>query len=488
MTKWQILVLILFIIFGLFVRLYKLNSPIADWHSFRQADTASVTNNFVKNGINLFVPQYHDLSNVQSGLDNPHGYRMVEVPIYNLITTYFHHLFKTNIDLSSRLVSIIFSLGSSLLIFLICYRLTNTYLPSLFSLVVFLLLPFNIYYSRTILPEPAAVFFMLLSLYLFPKNLILSAVSLSLSILLKPYTILIILPTLLLHSFQKYAKSFNRKNLILFIIFTLITILPFYFWRRWIGNFPEGIPKSDWLLNNNNTTTFPNWYRGYDLTFLNKMVAFRPHWFNWLFKERLANLILGTFGIIPLFLGLAYKKNKTQTFAWSLVVGILIYFIIIAQGNIQHDYYQILIIPSISILVGYGLFFIYKFLFSKPTIGFLLITSISLISIYLSWYQVKGYYQINHPQIITAGIAAKKLLPLNSLVVAPYTGDTALLYQTGFNGWPIEIYDIDNIISKHYPNPIYLVSVNFDHYTNSLISKYPIIEKNSDFVILRLSP
>ena len=33
---WLILVL------GLIVRLYKLNTPLADWHSWRQVDTASV--------------------------------------------------------------------------------------------------------------------------------------------------------------------------------------------------------------------------------------------------------------------------------------------------------------------------------------------------------------------------------------------------------------------------------------------------------------
>lgn len=77
-----VLFLILILAFGL--RLYKINNPVADWHSFRQADTASVTRNFVNEGINLMMPRYDDLSNIQSGKDNPQGWRMVEFPVYNL--------------------------------------------------------------------------------------------------------------------------------------------------------------------------------------------------------------------------------------------------------------------------------------------------------------------------------------------------------------------------------------------------------------------
>jgi hypothetical protein len=487
MTKVQKALIIIFLIIGLITRLYHLNSPVADWHSFRQADTASVTDKFIRLGINLLVPTYHDLSNVQSGQENPKGYRMVEFPIYNLISTYFHNIFGSNTDVSSRLVSIIFSLGSAFLIFLICYQQTKLFLPSLLPMLVFLYLPFNIYYSRTILPEPTAVFFLLLSLYLFQVNIFYSAIFLSISILVKPYTAIIELPTFALFTFQKYSKSIKLKTILQLILFAAITITPFFLWRKWIGQFPEGIPKSDWLLNNSDSTTFPNWYHGYDLTFLNKMVAFRPHWFNWLFKERLANLILGTFGVIPLFLGLAYKKNRTQIFSFSLILGILLYFIFIAQGNIQHDYYQVLIVPFISIITGFGLYYIYKFLFQSHFLSLLSIFFVVCLSTYFSWDQVIGYYQINNPNIITAGAAAKKLLPPDSLIIAPYTGDTALLYQTGLSGWPVEVYDIDNILTNHPRNPLYLVSVNYDTYTNTLIPKYPVITRNPEFIILKLS-
>ena len=74
--------------FGL--RLYRLHYPLLDWHSWRQADTASVTREYVKaKRVDLLQPRYHDLSNIPSGRPNPEGYRMVEFPIINGIIAQF---------------------------------------------------------------------------------------------------------------------------------------------------------------------------------------------------------------------------------------------------------------------------------------------------------------------------------------------------------------------------------------------------------------
>ena len=489
MKPYQYILLIIAIVGGFLVRNYDINSPIADWHSFRQADTASVTRIYSQNGLDFLHPKYHDLSDVQSGQENPQGYRMVEAPIYNTVSLYFHQLTHQNIEVSSRLVSIFFSLGSALLIFFIAFRLTGLFLPAFFSFLVFLFLPFNIYYSRTILPEPTAVFFMILTLFLFQRQQsIFASISLTLALLLKPYTGIILFPSLVVIILTHQNFYFKPKEFIKLVFFSLISLIPFILWRRWILQFPAGIPKSDWLFNDGITTTFPLWWHGHNLTFLNKLVAFRPHWWYWLFQERLTSLILGTFGIIPFFLGFIFKKGRTQLFTLSFFVGILAYFVIVAQGNIQHDYYQVLIIPFISMILGFGYYYLYRFTFDSKILTSIIVISLFSVSIFLSWDQIKGYYQINHPQIIDAGLKAASILPKNSLIIAPYQGDTSFLYQTGFSGWPTEIYDIPNKVKEHPYNPLYLVSVNYDQYTNSLIPKYPTVIRNNDFIILKLSP
>jgi len=490
--KLKTILVLIFLILGFLVRLYKIDNPVADWHSHRQADTASVTYIFFKNGINFFVPKYHDLSNVQSGTDNPQGFRMVETPLYNVSSLLIHRLarvFDKNIplDKSSRLTSILFSEISALLIFLICKKFTNNFFASLLSMGVFLFLPFNIYYSRAILPENAAVTFMLASLLMFDKFNLLSAVFISLSILCKPYTSLITFPIFIYLFFQKFKHFLNIKSLLSFCLFGIIALAPFLLWRKWISQFPEGIPVSAWLFNSNTTPFLPEWYKGYNLTFFNKLVAFRPFWFKWLFFERINKLILGSFGLIPLFLGFAYKKNHSQKVTLSLIFGIILYFIIVAQGNIQHDYYQSLIIPSLSITIGFGYFYMGNFVFKNKIVSWLSVFFICLFSFYFSWDQVKTYYKINNPTIVFAGEKLQELIPQNALVVAPYNGDTAFLYQTKHSGWPTEIHDPNELKLKYPNNPLYLVSVNFDKYTTDMAGKFKTIYKNDLFIILDLN-
>src|SRR3989339_2066027 len=85
LIKNQYLILLIIVLLAFAARLYKIDNPIADWHSWRQADTASVTRIYVENGINLIYPKFHDISSIQTGIFNPNGYRMVEFPFYNAI-------------------------------------------------------------------------------------------------------------------------------------------------------------------------------------------------------------------------------------------------------------------------------------------------------------------------------------------------------------------------------------------------------------------
>jgi len=484
MNRLQILLTATILTLGLLLRLYKFNSPVADWHSFRQVDTLSVTKNYLNQGLDLLRPTYHDLSSTQSGRDNPQGYRMVEFPVYNLISIVTQKITNLDVDLASKTTSITLSITSALIIFLWIYSLTHTFGPAILSMSVFLLLPFNIYFNRTTLPENTAVFFMILSLYLFKINPIIAGISLGLSALIKPFTLILASP-IILFIFVK-SKSINRiyiAKTIFFIIFSIVTL---YLWRKWINNFPEGIPASGWLLNFSDKPIFPQWYRGYNLDFLNSLLFIRPYWWRWLILERITILILGGLGVIPLFLGLIYKKNNINIINTLGFCGIFLYFIIVPGGNIQHDYYQILIIPFIAITVGCGLFYIYKFTFDTKLMSVLSIIFILSLSLFFSAEKILPNYAINHPEIITAGKKVNDVTPKNSIIIAPYNGDTALLYQTNRSGFPIEVYDF-NPIKKEFPNqPIYLLSVNFDNYTNEVIKQFPTIYRDNQFVILEI--
>jgi hypothetical protein len=454
--------LFLFIFIAAFaVRLYKIDSPVADWHSWRQADTSSVTRVFDQEGVNLLVPRYQDISNIPSGLDNPKGYRMVEFPLYNLMHLGVFRSGNLNLETAGRLTSVILSLFSLVFIYLIANKISGKKI-ALYSSLFFALLPFNIFYSRVILPEPLMVTLFLASFLLcLNSRLFLSAVFFALALLVKPYAIFFILP---------YLLVLKKDNLKKFVVYGIMAVVPFFLWRSWITNFPAGIPASDWLFNQNG-------------------IRFRPAWFRWLFAERLGKLILGYWASLFLVLGLLKKPKKTLSLSYPLFgVGILVYFSVLASGNITHDYYQSITMPFICLILGRGLNTLVslpKSMFSRITLwgaAFMVFT----LSLAFSWYEIKGLYQINNPNIISAGQAVDGLIPKDAKVIAPYMGDTAFLYQTNRYGWPLMTHDLQNLIEKgatHY------VSVNYDDQT-SIIMKEPnfsVISENKDFVIIKLS-
>ena len=229
----------LILVVALVLRLYKIDNPVADWHSWRQADTSSVTRVFDQEGVNMFIPRYQDISNIPSGQDNPNGYRMVEFPLYNLAHLGVFRLGSLNLETAGRLTSIILSLVSLSLIYLIANKLSGKK-TALFASFFFALLPFNIFYSRVILPEPLMTTLFLSSFFLLLNSRIfLSAVFLAGALLVKPYAIFFTLPYLLI--FWKKWRS-KKINLVQILIYGAVALTPFILWRFWIANFPEGIP------------------------------------------------------------------------------------------------------------------------------------------------------------------------------------------------------------------------------------------------------
>ena len=204
--KLQYLLLALIVIFGFLVRMYKIDNPVADWHSWRQADTASVTRNFVDLGVDLLHPRFDDFSDTSGrGLFNPDGYRFVEFPVFNLIHYTFYTLIPKTYNLSleywGRMTSVISALVSAVLIFLLVRRHSRPF-TGLLAAFFYLFLPFNIYFTRVILPDPLMVTLYLAALNFFDvwtinhKSyiLILTALFGTLAVLVKPVALFFLLP------------------------------------------------------------------------------------------------------------------------------------------------------------------------------------------------------------------------------------------------------------------------------------------------------
>src|SRR3989344_2010929 len=354
-----LLLLTAIVLGGFLVRLVKIDSPVADWHSWRQADTASVTKNFVERGVDLLYPRYHDVSSIQSGMTNLRGFRMVEFPVFNLFHYMFFSLFGTfSLEVWGRLTSVFSALVTSLFL----YKLGQKFIGiagGLLTAFFYLFIPFNIYFTRVILPEPLSVAFGVAAVWFFVKyfysdsafSLFFSAILFAISLLIKPFAVFYSIPVIYL-IFVKHKSIY-------------------------------GIAKSIRLL-----------------IYLDLAQGFISYW--------------------------RQKNDLLPKFTAVFVVAVMF-------------------------LVGFD--------------------------------RVKEFYKINHPEIIEAGRAVARVAPKQSLVIAPYNGDTAFLYQTGRWGWPVIDSSIPEIVEK---GAQFYVSVNFDKDTTYAMENYKVIEKTDKYVVVDL--
>lgn len=481
----SLILLILILVGGFALRLYRFDNPIADWHSWRQADTSAVSRNFVEHGFDLLHPRFDDLSNIPSGVDNPEGYRFVEFPLYNIAQAGLSLVFPFfTLEQWGRLVTIFSSTLAALFLYLIVSRHSNKKL-GLLTAFFYAFTPYNIFYGRTILPDTSMAMAVLGGIYFFDKWLenksqveshkskvtvknkkllyyVLALLFTASAFLLKPYALFFILPMLYL-AYAKYGWSFLKKWQLWFFI--VISVIPLGLWRVWMAQFPEGIPANIWLLNGNG-------------------IRFRPSFFRWIFYERLTLLISGYFGIIIFLFGLyKVKQLKEWLFFASFLLSSLLYVVVFATGNVQHDYYQILIMPSLAIFFAIGSYFLYEWSFKKFPIGKILLVVCMVGFLLLSWSRVKDYFNINNRSLMIAGEAVDRLTPKDAKVIANYTGDTSFLYQTKRKGWPSFEKPMPEMIAM---GADYLVLVNPTPQDMEFGKTYKVVSKTSDYVLFNL--
>ena len=84
-----------------------------------------------------------------------------------------------------------------------------------------------------------------------------------------------------------------------------------------------------------------------------------------------------------------------------------------------------------------------------------------------------------------AGKFADRILPIDAIIVAPYNGDTAFLYQINRPGWPVVALPLPEMVGDY--GVTNYVSVNRDNQTNWVLRHFKILEDNSKFIIADLT-
>lgn len=451
------------------LRTYKIDNPVADWHSWRQADTAAVARNFVKEEFNLFYPRAQKNPSIYK---NPQRYFLNEFPLYNAAVAILYKIFGIK-ERYARLVSIFVSSLTGVFLYLLIKKHSTRFIAGL-STFFFSVLPYNIYYGRVIMPDPTFIFFSVLSLYLVSlwvesENIFLSiasAFSLTLAMLVKPYAVFLGLPIAFLILKKWGIKALTRFDVYLLAVLSLV---PFGLWRYHINQHPEGMFGSEWLINATN-------------------IRFKGSFFRWIIFDRMNRLIFATGGFVLFWLGIINQRTKKEgLFFLVWLISVFAYISYFAMGNVTHDYYQMPLVPIGCYFMAKGIDLLVnrKVDIITRIINNILALCFVVLMLALGWYEVRDYFNINRWEIVEAGKEVDRLLPKDAQVVAPYNDDPAFLYQTNRNGWT-RLENLDELMTFIKDGASYYVSVDFNDITNKLMTSCQIIGKTTKFVIIDL--
>lgn len=346
---------------------------MADLHSWRQADTAAVARNLVNDNFDVLHPRILSAVSIDGmGRDNKDRYHFAEFPLYQVFVATGSFL-TGDIVTSGRIVSIVSSLVSVVVLFLLTRRYYSDRVAFL-SAFVFGLLPYNVFWSRTVLPDPMMIMFCLLSLLFFdawvrdsskpfagdPKltrNYVLALVFFGCAMLLKAFPLFLLIPMsyLLLKKrslpwmplallaivpvigWNVYKEIIDVRPMRLWMtpallvlgIAELYLIYRFreYLWKLrdfFVMIFVALIPLGLWRI----------WMQQWPMSipasswlFDGKNLRLKPAWWHWIFQQRLSEYMFNFSGLLFIGLGLLFNKELLRRSELPFQLGSIVQFI-----------------------------------------------------------------------------------------------------------------------------------------------------------------
>ena len=446
--------------------------------------------NFYYNDHNILYPQ------INWG-GNSEGYVECEFQLYTYTVSLLYSVFGVNESLG-RLLSVVLSLLLMLGLYLLIRSIRNEKL-ALLTVIVYALLPLNVFYNRAFMPETAMMTCSVWGIYFFYKwiqdekliRLFLSLIFISLAVLLKLPTLYIGLSLAFL-AFTKYSyKAFIKPQLLVF------ALLVFVFTALWYYHAHNLFLQTG--------LTFGIWTAGSD-KWLMLDYLIKPSFYNDLFFKSIAERHLTWAGFILFIWGLFLKReNRYEKLFDFWLISILIFFIIVQQANLAQEYYQLPFNISASFYIAKVLNK-YSYLFSKEKMkqvslktkfAFVLVILLAIMIPVLSTLRLHNFYKQENKEsaIFKLSDEVKAKTDFNDLVITVSEGNPVYLYNFDRHGWVCFTADINEAYIKEKikngakyltADKTYLKEKFNKEEISETLSKYQTITNNELYLIIKL--
>jgi len=347
--NWVIIILIIFLILGVYLRSYHLDFPSIGYHNMKENEYLDQAYFFTEEG-----DFFHKRAFAFSGLNEKTVYHEEygQAPLVPYMISIFWSIFGQSL-LIPRLLMVAFFMAAVFMTYLIAKRLTDNEYLSLLSAGLMTIMPLGIYFGRNVQPEPPALFFALLGAYFFIKwvdtsdknQLLYATLGLGIAGLFKYTFLIFVVPLLFIFPYKQFYEKFlkNRKAAIQDTLYAFYGFIPLII----------GVIIYEFL------TIVDTAQRNYAIEPFRIFTSdfWVPRW------PVVLSFIKDNYTLWFAFIaliGLGFILLKYRTMLGKFLIGyaiaIIPYVAIISSKIAGHSYYQIPFLPLVVILSAYALF------------------------------------------------------------------------------------------------------------------------------------
>lgn len=330
------LLLIAILTLGFAARAATFRSPLFDFHSWRQADTASIARNFVEERFNPLYPQVDWRGGQQD------GFVETGLELHAFAVAALSKVFGFSPSVGRLLNASLFPLAAFLLFRFVRFRYGDT--AALIAAFIYAVgLPLTMFIDRAFMNESLLALLSIACLWAAQSYCARSRVRDLAILLIASVLIAIVKPTYLIILGPVGGLFFER--------FGVAALLR---WEPWLVGAATVASGTLWFWHARNLSELTGLSFGLSDKLLDSEIL-RSAEYPFKVARRLVKDILGPVGALftPIGAVIAIREKK-----YAEALGILAfaaYLIVVAAGNFHHNYYQLPIVPIATVLASLGI-------------------------------------------------------------------------------------------------------------------------------------
>jgi 4-amino-4-deoxy-L-arabinose transferase-like glycosyltransferase len=398
------------------VRLILINQPYIDHWSWRQSDVAAIARNFFEHGFRFGYPQI-------DWAGGSAGYVGTEFPILPFLAAICYKFAGIH-EWIGHSQSVIFFAISLPFFFLLVREIFGS-TAAAWATFFYAFAPLNVLAGRSFMPDVPSLSQGIIGLYFFlrwvrnptPASFYLSAIAISLSILIKATSIVIAAPILCIavgRLCQTPGVSQKRPTIYCAIALIAIAILPSVAWY--------------WHAHQVAEKFYPHHFFGAGGVRLETI-----SWY-WNIAQQTTTSSLTPLLTSMALIGLLFApRGKYGCFFDWWLVAMLLFVVVVGYGN-RHPWYQLPFVPIAAAFAGTGCAFLGSKISSRIAAVALSILLAGSFAI-LAFFYVRPLYESSAAQLRDAGLELGKITAPDALIVAVDMGNPTIFYYARRKGW-----------------------------------------------------